>query len=141
MNFARAKKDDLQLNITPLIDIVFLLLIFFMVTTSFEKTSPIEVSLPKTNQQLSDERKKEWLEVVIDESGQYYVDDKPLANSSLTSLKAALQSLPQFDINLPLVIRADGQTSHQAVVTAMEAASQLGIKALKVATEHSNPTS
>ena len=133
MNLKPDRKDDLDLNLTPLIDVVFLLLIFFMVSTTFEKTSKLKIDLPEASNKA---QQQENLKIVIgiDVKGRYYVNDRQLVNTQLKTLKMALTKVADGNTDIPVVLRADAKTPHQAVVTAMDAASQLGLTRLSIST-------
>ncbi len=133
MNFRPERRDDLELNITPLIDVVFLLLIFFMVSTTFQRETELSVQLPEAAAPES-EVDEEVIEVVINRSGQYFLNGRELVNNQLPTLRAALARMTSGRKNTPLVIRADSRTPHQAVVTVMDAARQLGLLRLSIAT-------
>lgn len=133
MKFKREPREELELNLTPLIDVVFLLLIFFMVSTTFQKESEISLQLPKASDAEVDIR-DDKLEVVINAAGKFYVNDQELVQSDVISLQNALYKLSDGKRDMPLIIRADAQTPHQAVVTAMDAAAQLGMLKMSIAT-------
>ncbi|MEJ2346951.1 MAG: biopolymer transporter ExbD [Gammaproteobacteria bacterium] len=137
MNLRGKRREDPEVNLTPLIDVVFLLLIFFMVSTTFKHEADLKVQLPEASAK-PEAVQQNRLEVVIDAKGQFFVNDKRLVNRRVNTLKRALQEAAGGRKNLPLVIRADGRTPHQAVVTAMDAAAQLGIVHLSIATVHAN---
>ena len=136
MRFRRQPKEELELNLTPLIDVVFLLLIFFMVSTTFQKESEISLQLPRASAE-PPEDVPERLEVVIDAAGTFYVNDQELVRSDVESLQAALYELAGGDREKPVTIRADAQTPHQSVVTAMDAAARLGMLRMSIATSRS----
>lgn len=133
MKFKRQQREELELNLTPLIDVVFLLLIFFMVSTTFQKESAISLQLPKASES-AEAAPVENIEVVINAAGRFYVNDQELVKSDAESLQAALSKLIEGDRDIPLTIRADAQTPYQAVVTAMDAAGQLGMLRMSMAT-------
>ena len=136
MKFERKHPDELELNLTPLIDVVFLLLIFFMVSTTFQKESEISLQLPRATQDPVD-KPVDSIEVVINAAGQFYANDQELVQHDVKALQAALHQITNGQRDLPLTIRADAQTPHQAVVVAMDAAAQLGMLKLSIATSHS----
>lgn len=136
MKFRRQPREELELNLTPLIDVVFLLLIFFMVSTTFQKESEISLQLPKASD-TADETKTESIEVVINAAGRFYLNDQELVKSDAESVQAALHKLTDGNRDIPLTIRADAQTPHQAVVMAMDAAGQLGMLRMSIATSQS----
>ena len=135
--FFRQKKQDVAINLTPLIDVVFLLLIFFMVSTSFTRETQIKLELPKANvDKLKTE--PEVIEVSIDKEGRIFVNGKSLVNSQVETLIKAISPLVGDNQDTPVIISADANTAYQSVVTAMDAASQLGITNLKMATQKNN---
>jgi len=133
MKFRKQPREELELNLTPLIDVVFLLLIFFMVSTTFQKESELSVQLPKATQEPVD-LPPEQLEIVINAQGKFYVNEQELVKSDTLSLQKALNKLANGKRDIPLTIRADAKTPHQAVVTAMDAAAQLGMLQMSIAT-------
>ncbi|WP_369602269.1 biopolymer transporter ExbD [Hahella sp. SMD15-11] len=139
MKFRRQSRDQLDVNITPLIDVVFLLLIFFMVSTTFTKESHLTVTLPEAKGEVSSEQVRQ-VEVVINAEGQYTVNDRVLINNSLDTLKRAIQKLSDGDTSLPFIITADARTPHEYVVRAMDAAGQLGYQKLSITTQRTAQT-
>ena len=126
MNLRPQRKDSPELNLTPLIDVVFLLLIFFMVSTTFDKESRIKVELPEatTQDEKSDEEKT--LDIVVDARGRYYVNQKEVINTDIKTLKRAIEKMAGDRRDLPVIITADAKAMHQSVIKVMDAASQLG---------------
>lgn len=131
MKFKRQHKEELNLNLTPLIDIVFLLLIFFMVTTTFTKENHLAIQLPEAQGEVVDAPDK-LVEVIIDKDGQYSVNGQRLISAKLLTLKQAIEKVSQGDRALPFVITADALTPHESVVRAMDAAGQLGFARLSI---------
>lgn len=136
MNFRRHRLEepDLMIDLAPLIDVVFILLIFFMVTTTFDRESALEVNLPESSQEKPLAEQPQLIEISIDASGHYAVDGKRLANSQPATLKRALSGVAEQRDNPSLLLVADGKAPHQAVISAMDAASQLGLTRLRFAT-------
>lgn len=124
MKFQHKNKEEFDLNLTPLIDVVFLLLIFFMVTTTFDKETELKIELP----QASGEQKKakQVVEISIDSKSRFYVDQKEVVNSGLETIKKAIKQAAGDRQSPPLLISADGQATHQSVITVLDAAGQLG---------------
>ncbi len=133
MKFRRQKLDHEGVNLTPLIDVVFLLLIFFMVSTTFTKETHLSVDLPEATGAPSDDNPKQ-IEILIAEDGSYAVNGRALVNTQIDTLKSALLKVSDGDNKLPLVITADAKTQHHAVVEAMDAAGQLGFVQLSITT-------
>lgn len=136
MKFRRKHTDELELNLTPLIDVVFLLLIFFMVSTTFQKESEISLQLPKASEDPVDVPAEQY-EIVVNAAGKFFINDSELVNTDIETLRQALFDLTDGQRDIPITIRADAQTPHQAVVTAMDAAAQLGLTRMSIATSHS----
>ncbi len=133
MKLRQSRREDPDLNMTPLIDVVFLLLIFFMITTTFQKESDLELSLPEASGEPV-ERDETAFELVIDKNGHYYIDESKVIGTDVETLKNALSKSILGKEDIPFVIRADGEASHQSVIFAMDAASQLNISKIAFAT-------
>ena len=126
MNFNPRHEQEVDVNITPLIDVVFLLLIFFMVSTTFVRESEIDLTLPEASAELRDEP-IDKIEIAVDKKGQYFVNGKALINSQLETMKAALREHNTTDGDPLVIISADAEASHQSVITVMDAARQVGL--------------
>lgn len=133
MNISSGKKDDLDVNITPLIDVVFLLLIFFMVSTTFERESEIEIVLPQAAADAAP-TDEFVMQVTVDAEGNFFVNDQRVVNTKITTLMKAMQEVAGDRKDPPIILSADAKTPHQAVVTVMDAARQLGFVHLNFAT-------
>lgn len=135
MKFRRRSRDTAEINLAPLIDVVFILLLFFVVTTTFTRETQLKVELPEAvsgNPPQADEAKQ--IEVLIGADSSYALNGKQLLKNDLKGLMAALQKESQGNNQLPLIISADGQAPHQAVITAMDAAGKLGFSKLRITT-------
>ena len=134
MKFKRPNKYDLIINTTPLVDVVFLLLIFFVITPILENSNRIEINLPKaTVEQV--ESSFQALEVAIERDGGVFVNGLPILNSNPMILKKELESLSRGDMSLPVVLYADGEVSHQSVVNIMSIIKNVGFEGLQLAIE------
>ncbi|MEP5765570.1 MAG: biopolymer transporter ExbD [Halieaceae bacterium] len=133
MKFRRQRLDDVSVNLTPLIDVVFLLLIFFMVSTTFTKETHLSIDLPEAEGEASADT-VEQIEILISESGIYTINAQQLVDTDLRTLKSAIRQISAGDTSLPMVITADAQTPHQSVVRAMDAAGQMGFVHLSITT-------
>lgn len=127
MNLRPNRSAPPDINLTPLIDVVFLLLIFFMVSTTFKEDARIQVQLPEAQGEDVPAEESQVLEIVIDAAGTFYVNERMVVDSELATLKKAIAGAAGKDREIPVVIKADSKTPHQAVMTAMDAASQLGL--------------
>lgn len=139
MNFARKKKAPLEVSLTPMIDVVFLLLIFFMVTTTFNQLSVIKINLPKASGEETNIEDK-LIMLTIDSQGKYFISgDKTapheLMNSEPATLKRALIDAAAGSRSVPFIISADGDTPHQSVVTVIDIATQIGFDRVTFATK------
>lgn len=133
MNFRSQRNEEPEVNITPLIDIVFLLLIFFMVSTTFKQEFEVGIELPEAS---SDKRiEQHQLEISINAQGEFFVNQQKLINTQTATLKRALQKAAGNDRRMPVIISADATTPHQAVISAMDAARQLGFSRVTFATQ------
>jgi len=136
LKFQRQQADEINVNLTPLIDVVFLLLIFFMVSTTFTRETQLEVDLPQAENSTEVDQQRS-LEVVITAEGEYRVNGEGLVNSQARTLRLALTKVSSENYDQPLTISADARTPHQAVVTAMDVAGALGFKRLSITTRES----
>lgn len=128
-------KEDLSLNLTPLIDIVFLLLLFFMVSTTFKQPRALNVELPDVSVQTPKygHQEKRIIEIGINQQGYYFIQQKPLNTNNEKVLKKILSSLMSPETSaLEIIIMGDKLAPHQSVVSAMDVVAQLGIKQLKI---------
>jgi biopolymer transport protein ExbD len=137
VKFKRQRSQEVGVDLTPLIDVVFLLLIFFMVSTTFTRESHLQVQLPEANAKAAPSESRQ-VDVVINAEGQYYLNDKPLINNQRATLERAVKELAGGDTALPFIITADARTPHQYVVRAMDVAGGLGFSKLSITTER-NP--
>ena len=134
MNLRPQPKEELELNITPLIDVVFLLLIFFMVSTTFERESEIKITLPKVSQE-GGEAESQVVHVAIDANERIYIDERPLEDARLATIRAAIAASGQALEDPAVMIKADAGVSHEAVVRVMDAARQSGLVKITFATQ------
>lgn len=136
MKFKRRIQDEPSINLTPLIDVVFLLLIFFMVTTTFTKETRLQVNLPEAEAETLSTQ-SERLEIVVSRDGSFALNGQTLVNGRVETLLRGLALESDGNLDLPVVIVADSQASHQSVVTAIDAIGQAGFARLSIATQRS----
>lgn len=139
MRFTPPDNDDLEITVIPLIDVILVLLIFFMATATFDQNSRIKVQLPEASSQVTPAADSP-LVVQIDADGRYFVNNSEVLNSRIETLKAALEQLGGDPAKQSVVLRADARTQHQSVVTAMDALAQTGYRNLSIATVRSTDT-
>ncbi len=135
MKLQHHTREEPTVDLTSLIDVVFLLLIFFMVSTTFERQALIKVDLPEASLVEDRVEMPDSLELVIDAQGRMYLNDQRLVDSEARTIRAAINQQAGENRNIPLVLRADRQTPHHHVVTAMDVAAQLGFRNLSIAAD------
>ncbi len=133
MNLQSRSREEPEVNLTSLIDVVLLLLVFFMVSTSFVREAEISLRLPEATGDPPAEV-TESLAITITTNGSYLVNDRPLVNNESATLRAAIIKLIGDRREMPVIIRADAQSTHQAVVTAMDVVARLGFVQVNIAT-------
>ena len=135
MRFPRKPREPVDINLAPLIDVVFILLLFFVVTTTFTRETQLKVDLPEavSGEQVQAEVKAA-LEILIGVDGSFALNGKSLSKNDLTTLMEALRQESGGDKSIPVVLSADGKSPHKAVVTAMDAAAKLGFAQLRITT-------
>lgn len=138
MKFRRQLRTEDSINLTPLIDVVFLLLIFFMVSTTFTKETHLQIDLPEASGEVQPQQSRQ-IEILINSEGGFAVNGESVVNKQINTLKLAIEKVSEGDNKLPMIITADANTPYQAVVTAMDAAGQLGFINLSMTTQ--NPQS
>lgn len=139
MKLSREREQEPEINLTSLIDVVFLLLIFFMVSTTFERQAALKIDLPEASvaaENPSEEVRK--LELVIDRDGRMYLNDRQLIDSRPATIVAAFKQAVGNERDQPVLLRADALTPHHFVVTAMDVTGQLGFTHLSIATEQTS---
>ena len=134
MKFRRKIREELSVNITPLIDVVFLLLIFFMVTTTFNRETRLLVNLPEANAETASTQANQ-IEILVAREGTYSINGRNLINNRIETLIRGLEVESGGDRNLPVLLVADAEATHQSVVTAMDAIGQSGFTRLNIATQ------
>jgi biopolymer transport protein ExbD len=132
VNLRPYRRRPPEINLTPLLDVVFLLLIFFMVSTTFKDEARLRVQLPQAQGEDVPAQEPEQIRILIDRAGNFFVNDRAVVDRNpLTlarALNGALGDRPPGDQALPVLILADANTPHQAVMTAMDAAAELGLR-------------
>ncbi len=137
MNFRGKRKPSVEVSLTPMIDVVFLLLIFFMVTTTFNRETQLNISLPEAtgNEKTAFDK---VINLTIDADGIYYINNHQVVNQKLSTLRRALLQAAGSKKNLPFIISADARTPHQAVISALDVASKIGFKQIIFATKNAS---
>jgi biopolymer transport protein ExbD len=133
LKFRRLHREEVGINLTPLIDVVFLLLIFFMVSTTFTRETQLSIDLPEAEGTVK-ETSEQQIEILVDEAGSYRVNGQGLVDNRMRTLQAAIYKISAGDTTMPMVITADADAAHQYVVRAMDAAGQMGFVHLSITT-------
>jgi biopolymer transport protein ExbD len=133
VNFKTSRGERVELNLTAFVDVLFVMLLFFVVTTTFKDHGELKIQLPAASAE-PEQQQERPLELVIDQSGRYYIDGRALVNTQATTLMVALDQASQGHKDKPMVISADARTPHQSVVTAMDTAARLGLTRFSIAT-------
>jgi biopolymer transport protein ExbD len=133
VNLRPRRPQETHINLTSLIDVVLLLIIFFMVSTSFVEEAELTISLP-TASELPSAQPADALEVLVSADGRFHVDGRELVNTRAETLERALVELAGEARTRPLTIRADARAAHQDVVTVMDVAGRMGFLQINIVT-------
>jgi biopolymer transport protein ExbD len=137
---SRKGKEDPEINLIPLIDIALLLVIFFMLSSTFMQEGRLKIELPQASLAPTGRQKSDPLVVSVTQAGSYRVNDRELVNASTDTLRAAILEVAGADRDRPVTVRADGRATHQSVITAMDVLGKLGFVKINIATvEDSQP--
>ncbi len=129
-----AAREEIYINLASFIDVIFVLLLFFVVTATFSRPSQLKIELPEADSAAAAANQGKTLEISITADGQMALNGQTLVRNDLIGLTTALQRESGGDNSLPLVITADGRATHQSVVMAMDAAGKLGFSQLRITT-------
>ena len=133
MNLQGQRREEPDVNLTSLIDVVLLLLVFFMVSTSFVKEAVLKVDLPEASEQAAVSQAEEPLVITVAANGEVRVNDRELVNNRPDTLRAAITLTVGDERDIQVLLRADGKASHQSVVTAMDVLGRMGFSRLSIA--------
>jgi biopolymer transport protein ExbD len=129
----RRAEDEPEINLVPLIDVILVLIIFFVVTTTFDARSVLKLELPRAGGEAAQTQGRA-LSLLVNAEGRYFVDDREALRTDVESLKRTIGEVAGDDRDRPVLLRADARTPHQAVVTALDALGQLGFRRISIAT-------
>jgi len=136
---SRKGREDPEINLIPLIDVSLLLVIFFMLSSTFMQESRLKIELPQASLAPTGKQKTDPIVVAVTQSGSYRVNDRELINSSPDTLRAAILEVAGADRNKPVTVRADGRATHQSVISAMDVLGKLGFVRINIATVEESP--
>lgn len=140
MNLRSRAPEEPEVNLTSLIDVVLLLLVFFMVSTSFTRESELKIELPQTVEAATPQpAADEPMEITVTSQGGYLLGQQELINNRPDTLRRAIIRLYGDDRDRPVTIRADARATHQSVVTAMDVVGRLGFVRINIATVNEGP--
>ena len=134
MKFRSRRRAPVEANLTPLIDVVFLLLIFFMVSTTFTHENQMRINLPEAQAEASQSEDSQ-IKLMILQDGAYSINGKTVANRDIETLMEALSLEAGDNLEQAVVISADSETTHQRVVRAMDAAGRLGLTQIRITSQ------
>ncbi|TAK90468.1 MAG: biopolymer transporter ExbD [Aquabacterium sp.] len=136
MNFRKhhLREEEPEINLIPFIDVLLVILIFLMLTTTYSKLTELKVNLPTANAQASKPRPRE-LVVVVTADGRYVVNQRQLEGRSVDVLAAGLASANGGAKDTVVVVTADASATHQSVINVMDAARRVGLSQLTFATQ------
>jgi biopolymer transport protein ExbD len=134
LKFQLRRPDDPDLNMTSLIDVVLLLLIFFMMSTRFVDESRLTIRLPEAGIEPKAAEMRDNVEIEVTAEGGYRVNGRALVNNSPDTLSVAVGRASEGNRGVPVTVRADARATHQSVVTAMDVVGRLGYRQINIAT-------
>ena len=134
MKLQNRSRDEPEINVISLVDVLLVLVLFLMVSTTFMRETKVSLQLPEATTEVAAAVPDVKLEIMITQAGSYLVNGRELVNNERRTLRAAIERLTGEQRDLPVFIRADAAATHQAVVTAMDVAGQLGFVKLNIAT-------
>ena len=126
-------QDEPHIDLVPLIDVILVLIIFFVVTTTFDARSTLQVQLPTASDQKNTSPPRS-LSVLVNADGRYFINDQEVLRTDVESLKQIIAQVAGEDREQTVLLRADARTPYQAVVTAQDALGQLGFRRIAIAT-------
>jgi len=134
MRLQSRSREEPEINVISLVDVLLVLVLFFMVSTSFLRETQISLQLPEATADKTIDLPRESLEITVTQNGSYLVNGRELVNNERRTLRAAIERLVGDKRDMPVLIRADATSTHQAVITAMDVAGQLGFVKINIAT-------
>jgi biopolymer transport protein ExbD len=140
MRLQSRSRDEPEINVISLVDVLLVLVLFLMMTTSFLRETQISLQLPEATTDNRTDVPREALEISVTQNGNYLVNGRELVNNERRTLRAAIERLVGDKRDMPVTIRADAAATHQAVITAMDVAGQLGFVKINIATVTPPPT-
>lgn len=131
---SRKSNDDPEINLIPLIDVALLLVIFFMLSSTFMQEGRLKIELPQASMVPTGKQKTDPLVVSVTQSGGYRVNDRELINSSTDTLRAAIVEVAGANREMQVTVRADARSTHQSVISVLDVLGKLGFQRIRFAT-------
>ena len=138
---SRKNKEDPEINLIPLIDIALLLVIFFMLSSTFMQEGRLKIELPQASMVPTGRQKTDPLVVSVTQTGSYRVNDRELINSSTDTLRAAILEVAGTNREMQVTVRADARSTHQSVISVLDVLGKLGFQRIRFATTEDAPSS
>lgn len=139
MNLKPRRSEEPEINLISLIDVVLMLVVFFMLSSTFAVEGKLRVRLPEASSVPASRQPDGRIVVTVTQAGSYRVNEREVINGSAEALRAAIQSVSGAGRNQIVTVRADARSTHQAVITAMDVLGRLGFSEIQIATVHSEP--
>jgi len=139
MNLRPRRSEPPRVDITPLIDVVFLMLIFFMVSTTFDKQTQLKVDLPKSTSTELAEQQQDKIDITIDAQGQFYVNERELVKHDAVTLRRTMEKIADGRADLPVIVSGDRNAPLQSMMTVLDVSAQLGMSRLSFVARQSEP--
>lgn len=140
MNLRPRRVEDPEINLVSLIDVVLMMVVFFMLSSSLVDEGRVRIHLPQASSVATARTRAEPLVVTVTQQGSYRVNDRELINASPETLRTALLRAAGSDRSMRVTLRADGRATHQSVVTAMDVLARLGFAEISIATVKEEPS-
>jgi len=136
MKFHRSPPDEPEINLIPFIDVLLVILIFLMLSTTYARYTELKVTLPVASDGAQSNVKPREIVVAVSAEGIYSINHERLDGTNVEALTEALRSAAAGDVQRPLIISADAMASHQRVINVMDAARRVGLSQITFATQH-----
>jgi biopolymer transport protein ExbD len=134
MNLKPRRAEEPDINLVSLIDVVLMLVVFFMLSSTFVEDSSLRITLPEASTEPMPRSSAAQLVIAVTEAGSFRVDGRELINASPETLRAAILKVAGADRTAVVTVRADARATHQSVVTAMDVVGRLGFREVNIAT-------
>lgn len=139
MNLRPRRSEPPRVDITPLIDVVFLMLIFFMVSTTFDKQTQLKVELPRAESNAVEEQPVDKVDITIDAQGHFYVNERELVKHDAETLRRTIEKITDGRDDLPIIVSGDRNAPLQSMMTVLDVAAQLGMARLSFVARQAEP--